>query len=86
MACVNQKRQHCVNQMGKTQSKPSAACMAGKLHGMCELALTAIPTRSGIADTLQNATDSAKFPLFPNSLSPKAQAVITTASSSDYKQ
>jgi hypothetical protein len=25
MACVNQTRQHCVNQMGKTQSKPLAA-------------------------------------------------------------
>jgi hypothetical protein len=25
MACVNQKRLHCVNQMGKTQSKPLAA-------------------------------------------------------------
>ena len=25
MACVNQRRPHCVNQMGKTQSKPLAA-------------------------------------------------------------
>jgi hypothetical protein len=25
MACVNQTRSHCVNQMGKTQSKPLAA-------------------------------------------------------------
>jgi hypothetical protein len=25
MACVNQTRPHCVNQMGKTQSKPLAA-------------------------------------------------------------
>jgi hypothetical protein len=31
--CVNETRAHCVNQMGKTQSKPLAA-----RHGMCELA------------------------------------------------
>jgi hypothetical protein len=35
MACVNQTRLHCVNQMGKTNSKPLAA-----RHGMCELAFT----------------------------------------------
>jgi hypothetical protein len=35
MACVNQTRPHCVNQMGKTKSKPLAA-----RHGMCELALS----------------------------------------------
>src|SRR5215510_1029345 len=35
MACVNQTRPNCVNQMGKAQSQPSAA-----RHGMCELALT----------------------------------------------
>jgi hypothetical protein len=35
MACVNQTRQHCVNQMGKTQSKPLA-----ERHGMCELAFS----------------------------------------------
>jgi hypothetical protein len=34
MACVNQTRSHCVNQMGKTQSKPLV-----ERHGMCELAL-----------------------------------------------
>jgi hypothetical protein len=32
MACVKQTRPHCVNQMGKTQSKPLAA-----RHGICEL-------------------------------------------------
>jgi hypothetical protein len=36
MACVNQTRPHCVNQIGKTQSKPSA-----ERHGMCELAMGA---------------------------------------------
>jgi hypothetical protein len=29
MACVNQTRRHCVNEMGKTQSKPLA-----EWHGM----------------------------------------------------
>jgi hypothetical protein len=42
MACVNQTRPHCVNQMGKTQSKPLAARhgrgTAWARHGMCELA------------------------------------------------
>jgi hypothetical protein len=40
MACVNQTRPHCVNQMGKTQSKPLAAGhgMSGEQHDMCELA------------------------------------------------
>jgi hypothetical protein len=42
MACVNQTRPHCVNQMGKRQSKPLAAWHGwGKAcvrHGMCELA------------------------------------------------
>jgi hypothetical protein len=46
MACVDQTRPHCVNQMGKTQSKRLAARhgkgngmgAAWKRHGMCELA------------------------------------------------
>ena len=33
MASVNQTRPHCVNQMGKTHSKPLAEGMAGELHG-----------------------------------------------------
>ena len=33
MACVNQIRPHCVNQMGKTHSKPSADGTAGERHG-----------------------------------------------------
>jgi hypothetical protein len=44
MACVNQTQPHCVNQMGKTQSKPLEARhgrgTAWAQHGMCELALT----------------------------------------------
>jgi hypothetical protein len=42
MECVNQTRPHCVNQMGKTQSKPLVAPhgrgTAWARHGMCELA------------------------------------------------
>jgi hypothetical protein len=42
MACVNQTRPQCVNQMGKTQSKPLTARhgrgTAWARHGMCELA------------------------------------------------
>jgi hypothetical protein len=44
MASVNQTRPHCVNQMGKTHSKPFAARhgrgMAWARHAMCESALT----------------------------------------------
>jgi hypothetical protein len=42
MACVNQKRPHCVNPMGKTQSKPiterHGRGTAWGRYGMCELA------------------------------------------------
>jgi hypothetical protein len=41
-ACVKQTRPHCVNHMGKTQSKPLAAWhgmgTAWERHGMCVLA------------------------------------------------
>jgi hypothetical protein len=37
MACVNQTWPQCVNQMGKTQSKPLA-----ERHVMCELALSVL--------------------------------------------
>jgi hypothetical protein len=44
MACVNQTRPHCVNQMGRTQSKPLAARRgretAWKRDVRCELAAT----------------------------------------------
>jgi hypothetical protein len=44
IACVNQTQLYCVNQMGKTQSKPLAAQhgrgMAWAWHGMCELAFS----------------------------------------------
>jgi hypothetical protein len=33
MACVNQTRPHCVNLMGKTQSKPLAARHGWERHG-----------------------------------------------------
>jgi hypothetical protein len=42
MACVNQTRPHCVNQMGRTQSTALAERhgngTAGEQHGMCESA------------------------------------------------
>jgi hypothetical protein len=43
VACVNQTRPHCVNQMGKTQYKALAERhgrgTAWERHGMCESAL-----------------------------------------------
>jgi hypothetical protein len=43
MACVNQTRPHCVNQMGQTQSTPlverHGRGTAWERHGMCESAL-----------------------------------------------
>jgi hypothetical protein len=42
MACVNQTQPYCVNQMGKTHSKPSAArhgrVTAWAWHAVCESA------------------------------------------------
>jgi hypothetical protein len=44
MGCVNEIWSHCVNQMGKTQSKPLAARhdrrMAWERHGICESTFT----------------------------------------------
>jgi hypothetical protein len=53
MASVNQTRLHCVNQMGKTHSKPLVARhgrgMTWARHGMCESALRAWqPGDSGV--------------------------------------
>src|SRR5215510_2373132 len=50
MVCVNQTRPHCVNQMGKTQSKPLAGRHgrgtvegnAWERHGMCESTFTGL--------------------------------------------
>ena len=46
MASVNQTRPHCVNQMGKTHSKPLAARhgrgTAWERHAMCESALSGL--------------------------------------------
>jgi hypothetical protein len=41
MACVNQTRPHCINQIGKIQSQPVAERHGRERHGMCELALRA---------------------------------------------
>jgi hypothetical protein len=53
MASVNQTRSHCVNQMGKTHSKPLAALYgrgtAWARHAMCESALKH-PSKHGYAD------------------------------------
>ena len=49
MASVNQTRPHCVNQMGKTHSKPLAARhgrgTAWARHAMCKSALRVTSTR-----------------------------------------
>jgi hypothetical protein len=48
MACVNQTRPRCVNQMGKTQSKPlverHGRGTAWERHGMCESAFN-VPSK-----------------------------------------
>jgi hypothetical protein len=50
MASVNQTRPHCVNQVGKTHSKPSAARhgkgTAWARHAMCESAFSKLLTQS----------------------------------------
>ena len=48
MASVNQTRPHCVNQMGKTHSKPLATRhgAAWARHAMCESAFTQLGTRA----------------------------------------
>ena len=46
MACVKQTRSHCVNQTGKTRSKPLAT-----QHGTCELALR-LPGFAGLSVSL----------------------------------
>jgi hypothetical protein len=42
MACVNQTQPHCVNEIGKTQTKPLATqhgqVVAWAQHGICQLA------------------------------------------------
>ena len=49
MASVNQTRPHCVNQMGKTHSKPLAARhgrgTAWARHAMCESALISLEAK-----------------------------------------
>jgi hypothetical protein len=53
MASVNQTRSHCVNQMGKTHSKPLAARhgrgTAWARHAMCESALRVRVRDSSVA-------------------------------------
>jgi len=58
MASANQTRPHCVNQMGKTHSKPLAARhgrgMAWARHAMCESALR-IQVHCGYHTSLQGS-------------------------------
>jgi hypothetical protein len=53
MASVNQTRSRCINQMGKTHSKPLAARQgrgtAWARHAMCELALRGASRLSAFA-------------------------------------
>jgi hypothetical protein len=58
MASVNQTRTHCVNEMGKTYSKPLAARhgrgTAWARHAMCESALSSWASYPRIIPPLQN--------------------------------
>ena len=90
MASVNQTRPHCVNQMGKTHSKPLAARHGGGTawaqHVMCESAcsIRAAPER---AWKLKFALDSARDAIFKNkdilSAAPRPFALQTFSSNSD---
>jgi hypothetical protein len=40
MACVNQTRPHCLNQVEKTKSKPLAERPGRERHGVCEFAFS----------------------------------------------
>jgi hypothetical protein len=63
MASVNQTRPRCVNQMGKTHSKPLAARhgweTAWARHAMCEFALSDLPEEKlrspGITSVMRKA-------------------------------
>jgi hypothetical protein len=60
MASVNQTRPHCVNQMGKTHSKPLAARhgrgTAWARHAMCESAFKALLLPIAVWDWTRTAT------------------------------
>jgi hypothetical protein len=61
MACVNQTRPHCVNQMGKTQSKPLAA-----RHGRGTAWYVWISLYSPCAEAPCNVWDRARLTRFSN--------------------
>ena len=58
MASVNQTRSHCVNQIGKTRSKPLAARhgmgAAWERHAICELAFTLADGSDGYSRNVHN--------------------------------
>jgi len=64
MASVNQTQPHCVNQMGKTHSKPLAARHGGGTawarHAMCESALTGKESRMHQREEGRNETKAGK--------------------------
>jgi hypothetical protein len=59
MASVNQTRPRCVNQMGKTHSKPLAAQhgrgTAWTRHTMCESALILLKYKAFLTNSLRRA-------------------------------
>ena len=61
MGSVNQARPQCVNQMGKTHSKPLAARhgrgTAWARHAMCELALKSRSELQGYVESGSGSTD-----------------------------
>ena len=56
MASVNQTRPHCVNQMGKTYSKPLAARhgrgMAWERHAICESAFSQLHAQASLLSSI----------------------------------
>jgi hypothetical protein len=62
MASVNHTRAHCVNQMGKTHSKPLASRhgrgTAWARHAMCESALIPHKLLASVHNTVVNAFKS----------------------------
>ena len=65
MASVNQTRPHCVNQMGKTHSKPLAARhgrgTAWARHAMCESAFTRLHGAPTVRESGEKACCASNF-------------------------
>jgi hypothetical protein len=85
MANVNKTRPHCVNQMGKTQSKPLAARhgrgTAWALHAICESAfsvLALLNKEGGFKSprTCNNVWQSLEYSLVPSVRHSKLRATL----------